>query len=141
MEGVTMYIYKHEYIKPLVSTLGLTAGKCYYIIDGSFESGVYIADDDNKNHFLSMDFLLNNTECLYVYCIHDGKKVKEVDHLKIDKRMIDSYIIDSLFDFRGYTDNEETALKRILDDLKNADIINYTMSRYAEKVYRQSKQG
>lgn len=130
-----MYIYKREYIKPLINTLGLTSGKKYLVIDGGFNSGVYIADDDNKNHFLSMDFLLNNAECLYVYCIHDGKKVKEMDHLKIDKRMIDSYIIDSLFDFRGYTDNEETALKRILTDIKNAHIINYSMSKYAKKVY------
>ena len=132
-----MYIYKREYIKPLINTLGLTSGKKYLVIDGSFESGVYIADDDNKNHFLSMDFLLNNAECLYVYCIHDGKKVKEVDHLKIDKRMIDSYIIDSLFDFRGYTDNEETALIRILTDIENAHIINYSMSKYAENVYNR----
>lgn len=132
-----MYIYKQEYVKSLVSTLGLTAGKCYFVIDGSFESGVYIVDDDGKNHFLSVDFLLNNAECLYVYCIHDGKKVKEMDHLKIDKRMIDSYIIDSLFDFRGYTDNEETALKRILTDIENAHIINYSMSKYAAKVYNR----
>lgn len=132
-----MYIYKREYIKPLINTLGLTSGKKYLVIDGSFESGVYIVDNDGKNHFLSVDFLLNNTECLYVYCIHDGKKVKEMNHLKIDKRMIDSYIIDSLFDFRGYTDNEETVLKRILTDIKNAHIINYSMSKYAEKVYNR----
>lgn len=132
-----MYIYKREYVKSLINTLGLTSGKKYFVIDGSFESGVYISDDDNKNHFLSMDFLLNNAECLYTYCIHDGNKTKEVDHLKIDKRMIDSYIIDSLFDFRGYTDNEETALLRILTDIENAHIINYSMSRYAENVYNR----
>ena len=130
-----MYIYKREYIKPLVSTLGLTAEKCYHVIDGDFNSGVYIADDDNKNHFLSMDFLLNNVECMYTYCISDGKTTKECDCIRIDKRLIDTYIINSLFDFRGYTDNEETALIRILTDIENAHIINYSMSKYAEKVY------
>ena len=123
-----MYIYKREYVKPLINTLGLTSGKKYLVIDGSFESGVYIADDDNKNHFLSMDFLLNNAECLYAYCIHDGKNVKELDHLKIDKRLIDS---------RGYTDDEKTALKRILTDIENAHIINYSMSKYAQRVYNE----
>lgn len=132
-----MYIYKREYVKPLVTTLGLTSGRSYFVIDGSFENGVYIADDDNKTHFLSVDFLLNNVECLYKYCIHDGKNVKELDHLKIDKRLIDAYIIESLFDFRGYTDNEETALKRILSDIENAHIINYSMSKYAENVYNR----
>lgn len=136
-----MYIYKREYIKPLINTLGLTSGKKYLVIDGNFNSGVYIVDDDGKNHFLSMDFLLNNVECMCTYCISDGKTTKECDCIRIDKRLIDTYIINSLFEFRGYTDNEETALRRIMDDLKNADIINYTMSRYAEKVYRQSKQG
>lgn len=134
-----MWISKTEYVKPLINGLGLTSGRSYFVIDGSFESGVYIADDDNKTHFLSVDFLLNNCECMYKYCIHDGKgkNVKELDHLKIDKRMINSYIIESLFDFRGYTDNEETALKRILSDIENAHILNWSMSRYAEKVYKQ----
>ena len=134
---MSMYINKREYVKPLINAVGLTSGRAYFVIDGSFENGVYIADDDNKRHFLSVDFLLNNVECLYKYCIHDGKNVKEVDHLKIDKRLIDAYIIESFFDFRGYTDNEKTALKRILTDIENAHIINYSMSRYAQKVYNE----
>ena len=134
---MSMYIYKQEYVKPLINAFGLTSGRIYFVIDGSFETGVYIADDDNKTHFLSVDFLLNNCECMYKYCIHDGKNVKELDHLKIDKRLIDAYIIGSLFDFRGYTDNEETALKRILTDIENAHIINYSMSKYAQKVYNE----
>ena len=136
-----MYIYKKEYVKSYVDGIGITAGKTYYVIDGNFDSFVIIADDDNINHRLSLDFLLNNAECMYTYCISDGKTTKEVESIHIDKRLIDAYIINSLFEFRGYTDNEVTALKRIMNDLKNADIINYTMSRYAEKVYRQSKQG
>lgn len=134
---MSMYIYKQEYVKPLINAVGLTSGRIYFVIDGSFENGVYIADDDNKTHFLSVDFLLNNCECMYKYCIHNGKKVKELDHLKIDKRLIDAYIIESLFDFRGYTDDEKTALKRILSDIENAHIINYSMSKYAQKVYNE----
>lgn len=130
-----MYIYKKEYVKSYVDGIGITAGKTYYVIDGNFDSFVIIADDDNINHRLSLDFLLNNAECLYTYCICSGNKTKEVDHIKIDKRMIDAYIIESLFDFRGYTDNEETALRRILDDLHENGIGNCSMSKYAQKVY------
>lgn len=134
-----MWISKTEYVKPLINGLGLTAGKKYFVIDGGFNgNGAFIQDDDGITHYLSADFLLNNAECLYTYWIHySPKKVKEVERIKIDKRLIDSYVVDSLFDFRGYTDDDKTALKRILSDIENAHILNWSMSRYAEKVYKQ----
>ena len=130
-----MYFYRKQYVKSYVNGTGITAGKTYFVVDGNFDSFVIIDDDDHINHRLSLDFLLNNAECLYTYCIVDGNKTKEVDHIKVDKRMIDAYIIESLFDFRGYTDNEETALRRILNDLFENGIGNYSMSKYAQKVY------
>lgn len=55
---------------------------------------------------------------------------------KITKREIDNVIIYSLFDFRGYTDNEETALKRIIEDYTEKGI-EFTLSKYAENVFKR----
>lgn len=136
-----MWISKTEYVKPLINGLGLTAHKEYFVIDGGFNgNGAFIQDDDGITHYLSADFLLNNAECLYKYCIYySPKKVIECDHIKIDKRLIDSYVIDSLFNPYGGTLDDKTALKRILSDIENAHILNWSMSRYAEKVYKQLK--
>lgn len=51
-----------EYVIALVSGKYFTAHKKYFVIDGSFESGVVVADDDNKDHYLSAEYLLNNFE-------------------------------------------------------------------------------
>ena len=55
---------------------------------------------------------------------------------KITKREIDNVIIYSLFDFRGYTDNEETALKRIIEDYTEKGI-EFALSKYAENVFKR----
>ena len=55
---------------------------------------------------------------------------------KITKREIDNVIIYSLFDFRGYIDNEETALKRIIEDYTKKGI-EFTLSKYAENVFKR----
>lgn len=54
--------------------------------------------------------------------------------MKITKRTIDSYIINSLFSFEGYTDNEQTALKKAIADCKAKDE-SFTMSAYVKKIY------
>lgn len=54
---------------------------------------------------------------------------------KITKRDIDNVIIDSFFDFR-HTDNEETALKRIIEDYTEKGI-EFTFSKYAENVLKR----
>lgn len=55
---------------------------------------------------------------------------------KITKRTVDNAIVDSLFDARGYTDNEQTALKRIIADLEFKGE-EYTMSKYVQKLYKE----
>ncbi len=54
--------------------------------------------------------------------------------MKITKRTIDKYIIDSLFSFEGYTDNEQTALRKAIADCK-ARGENYTMSAYVKRIF------
>lgn len=54
--------------------------------------------------------------------------------MKITKRTIDKYIIDSLFSFEGYTDNEQTALRKAIADCK-AGGENYTMSAYVKRIF------
>lgn len=54
--------------------------------------------------------------------------------LKITKRTIDRYIIESLFSFEGYTDNEQTALKKAIADC-DARGINYTFSAYVKNIF------
>lgn len=137
-----MFIYKHDYVKPLINGTGLTAGKKYLVIDGGFSgNGAYIQDDDGISHYLSDDFMLNNCECTYKYVIHEGRKVAETecDCIRIDKRLIDKYIIDSLFNSFEGTLDEKSALKRIMEEIETAKILNWSMSKYAEKVYRQLK--
>lgn len=56
--------------------------------------------------------------------------------IKITKRTVDNAIVDSLFDFRGYTDNDHTALKRIIADLEFKGV-EYTMSAYVRKLYKE----
>lgn len=55
--------------------------------------------------------------------------------MKITKRKIDYYIIESLFSFEGYTDNEETALKKAIADCK-AKGEEYSMSAYVKKIWK-----
>lgn len=57
--------------------------------------------------------------------------------VKITKRTVDNAIIDSLFDARGWTDNDHTALKRIIADLEFKGV-EYTMSAYVKKLYREA---
>lgn len=134
-----MFINKHEYIKPLINCIGLTAGNKYLVIDGSFSGGAYIQDDDGIRHYLSDDFMLNNCECTYKYVIHEGRKVTECDCIRIDKRLINKYIIDSLFNSFEGTLDEKSALKRIMEEIETAKVLNWSMSKYAEKVYKQLK--
>ena len=134
-----MYISKEEYVKPFINGVGLTAGKEYLVIDGGFSgNGAYIQDDDGISHYLSDEFV-NHCECKYKYVIHEGRKVTECDRIRIDKRLINKYIIDSLFNSFEGTLDEKGALKRIMEDIENANILNWSMSKYAEKVYRQLK--
>lgn len=56
--------------------------------------------------------------------------------VKITKRTVDNAIIDSLFDARGWTDNDHTALKRIIADLEFKGV-EYTMSAYVQKLYKE----
>lgn len=56
--------------------------------------------------------------------------------LKITKRTVDNAVIDSLFDARGWTDNDKTALMRIVDDCQKNGI-KFTMSTYVKKLYRE----
>lgn len=37
-----------------------TYGQVYYVYDGNFETGCYVTDDDNMNHYLSSGFLVQN---------------------------------------------------------------------------------
>lgn len=67
------------------------------------------------------------------YHIYGGKMPTT---LKITKRTVDNAVIDSLFDFRGYTDDDKTALMRIIDDCQKNGI-KYTMSTYVKKLYRE----
>lgn len=60
--------------------------------------------------------------------------------LKITKKTIDNAVIDSLFDARGYTDDDKTALMRIIDDCQKNGI-KYTMSAYVKKLYKTFKEG
>lgn len=53
--------------------------------------------------------------------------------MKITKRTIDSYIIDSLFS-KGGTYDEQTALKKAIEDC-NSKGIDYTMSAYVRKIH------
>lgn len=53
--------------------------------------------------------------------------------IKITKKTIDNEIINSLFDFCGYTDDPKTALQKIIARLEN-EKINYTLSAYARKI-------
>lgn len=55
--------------------------------------------------------------------------------IKITKCTIDRKICESLFDFRGYTDDEFTALNRILDECIT-EKIPFTLSEYAMKIYK-----
>ena len=55
---------------------------------------------------------------------------------KITKRTVNNAIVDSLFDARGYTDNDHTALKRIIADLEFKGE-EYTMSKYVQKLYKE----
>jgi hemerythrin superfamily protein len=73
--------------------------------------------------------------------IHEGRKVTETecDRIRIDKRLINKYIIDSLFNSFEGTLDEKSALKRIMEEIETANILNWSMSKYAEKVYRQLK--
>ena len=56
--------------------------------------------------------------------------------IHITKRTVDNAVIDSFFDARGYTDNDRTALKRIIADLEFKGV-EYTMSTYVKKLYRE----
>lgn len=67
------------------------------------------------------------------YHIYGGKMPTT---LKITKRTVDNAVIDSLFDFRGYTDNDQTALKRIIEDCQKNGI-KFTMSTYVKKLYKE----
>jgi hemerythrin superfamily protein len=137
-----MFINKREYVKPFINGVGLTAGNEYLVIDGGFSgNGAYIQDDDGINHYLSDEFMVNHCECKYKYVIHEGRKVAETecDCIRIDKRLINKYIIDSLFNSFEGTLDEKSALKRIMEEIEAANILNWSMSKYAEKVYRQLK--
>lgn len=59
---------------------------------------------------------------------------------KITKRTVNNAIVDSLFDARGYTDNEQTALKRIIADLEFKGV-EYTMSKISVLSSKRYKQG
>ena len=52
-----------EFITPTKTSKFFTAGKYYPILDGSAESGIYTADDDNMEHYLSPEYLLYNFKC------------------------------------------------------------------------------
>lgn len=54
---------------------------------------------------------------------------------RITKRTIDNVIVDSLFG-EGCTDNEQTALKKIITELESKGV-EYTMSSYVEKIYKE----
>ena len=54
----------------------------------------------------------------------------------ITKKTVDNAVINSLFDARGYTDNDQTALKRIIADLEFKGV-EYTMSAYVQKLYKE----
>ena len=67
------------------------------------------------------------------YHIYGGKMPTT---LKITKRTVDNAVIDSPFDARGWTDDDKTALKRIIADcVENG--IKYTMSGYVKKLYKE----
>ncbi len=53
---------------------------------------------------------------------------------KITKRTIDRYIIDSLFSFEGYTDNEQTALRKAIAECERKGE-KYTMSAYVKRIF------
>lgn len=52
---------------------------------------------------------------------------------KITKRDIDRKIIESIFTFEGYTDNEKTALDKVIAELRSQNI-PYTMSQYVKEI-------
>ena len=56
--------------------------------------------------------------------------------LKITKRTVDDAVIDSLFDDRGCTDDDHTALARIIEDCKKNNV-KYTMSKYVWRLYKE----
>lgn len=68
-----------------------------------------------------------------IYHIYGGKMPTI---MKITKKTVDNAVIDSLFDDRGYTDDDKTALMRIIDDCQRNGI-KYTMSKYVKKLYKE----
>lgn len=49
-----------EYIKRITNGKHFTAGSLYPIIDGSIATGVITYDDDNKEHYLSPEYIQEN---------------------------------------------------------------------------------
>lgn len=49
-----------EYIKAITSGNYFTTGCLYPIIDGSISTGVITYDDDNKEHYLSPEYIQEN---------------------------------------------------------------------------------
>lgn len=60
-------IITNYYIVALVSGQYFTAGKKYFAYDGNIKTGLFVMDDDNKQHFLSPNYLLSNFEIYTEY--------------------------------------------------------------------------
>lgn len=52
-----------EYIKRITNGEYFTKGNVYPIIDGSISTGVYTVDDDNKEHYLSPEYIAKHFVC------------------------------------------------------------------------------
>ena len=135
-----MYIGKREWVRPYINGLGITAGRNYFVYDGSsrnLENGLHIQDDDGMNHHLSAEYLLENAEIDFEYIVTICNKARSYFSrpIHITKRLLNDLVIESLFDFGG-TISEEKALVLLISNCEESNYL-YTLSGYCAKMWRK----